>query len=142
MSPYILEKQMDLKNLVSETKQVNIEYPDYPDFKITLNYLSREQLRKLRKKAVTLKINKRTREPEEIMNDELFANLYADAAIITWEGLTMECLKELVVLENFDASKAKELVPHSQENARYLMEASREFDMWVTECMNDVANFN
>ena len=60
----------NLSDLLTPSKEANLEFPGYDGFKIKVTYLAREELLKLRKKSVSTKINRRTRQPEEELNEE------------------------------------------------------------------------
>ena len=133
---------MRIKDVASKKKTLTTEFPDMPGFMVDISYLGRDELTKLRDKCKTLKINKRTRDPEEVIDNDLFSDLYVDAVITGWTGFKQKYLMQLVVMEEYDESKAEEDVEFDSENARSLMSASTIFDRWVTELLNDVENFN
>lgn len=133
---------MDLKSLISAEKTIKMDFPGIEGFKITLAYLSRDELQKIRKKCTVMNINKKTRKPEEEVDDELFANVYIKSVIKDWEGLKAKHLVELLPIEADSVANEEEDVPYNEENARTLMRDSFVFDAWVTEVISDVSNFN
>ena len=64
-----------------------------------LCYLAREELVKLRKKCVTTKFNKKTRQPEEDLDEERFLVEYCKAVIKSWSGLKYRYLEELLLVD-------------------------------------------
>ena len=61
-----------LSDLLTPSKTATIDFPGYDGFSVKVTYLAREELLKLRKKSITTKINRRTRQPEEELNEEVF----------------------------------------------------------------------
>ena len=75
---------------------------------------------KLRKKAITTKINRRTRQPEEELNEEVFLKEYTKAVIKGWSGLKMKYLVQLIpVDEDKIADMESELPFHFRERINY-----------------------
>lgn len=129
---------VSLKSLLVPTKSVDVEFPGMRDFKVSLNFLSREELTKIRKKAT--KTSYKNRQPVEELNDELFLQLYVDAAIKGWSGLKFSYLNQLAPVDTTGQSDDDEL-DYSPENALYLMKASSNFDSFVSETVTELANF-
>jgi len=130
-----------LSDLLTPSKQMSVEYPGYEGFKITVTYLAREELLKLRKKAITTKINRRTRQPEEELNEEVFLKEYTKAVIKGWSGLKMKYLVQLIPVDEDKISDMESELPFTLENALIMMENSNDFDAWLTETIGDLANF-
>ena len=59
---------ISLASLMTPSKTVSIDFPGYKGFTVDLTYLAREELLKLRKKCVSTKFNKKTHQPEEILD--------------------------------------------------------------------------
>ena len=57
----VKKEPVSLKSLLTPSKTVDIDYPGYVDFTVSLCYLSREELVKLRNKCLKQKFNKKTR---------------------------------------------------------------------------------
>lgn len=127
-----------LKSLLSTTKSVEAEFPGNPDFKVNLNFLSREELVKIRKKATTTTYKRG--QPVETFNDELFLKLYTETAVKGWSGLTYAILETLAPVDIKEEDKDK-VLEFSQENALYLMKTSTDFDSFVSESVADLSNF-
>jgi hypothetical protein len=107
-------------------------------FKLSLSFLSREELTKIRKKAT--KIEYKNRQPVETLNDELFLQLYVDACVKGWEGLKFSYLEQLAPVD-VSAQKPDDFLGYSRENALYLMKASGNFDSFISEMVTELANF-
>jgi len=111
-----------LSDLLTPTKTATVDFPGYEGFEVQLTYLAREEMLKLRKKAVSMKINRRTR-------------------IKNWKGLKMKYLVQLIPVDEDKISDMEAELPFSLENAEVLMQNSNDFDSWITEVVGDLANF-
>lgn len=131
---------MNLKDLLVEEKTINIDYPGREGFSLTLAYLGKETLNKLRKKATITQINKKTRKPEEELDSDLFSKFYIQAVVKGWTGLKYAYLVELLPIEEADLDLEAEL-EYSEENAQVLLKNSTEFDSWIAEIVGDLQNF-
>ena len=131
----------NLSDLLTPSKTATIDFPGYDGFKVKVTYLAREEMLKLRKKAVTTKINRRTRQPEEELNEEIFLKEYCKAVIKGWSGLKMKYLVQIIPVDEEKLSDMEATLPYSLENAQILMENSNDFDAWLTETVGDLANF-
>lgn len=131
---------ISLASLMTSSKTVTVEFSGYNGMTVDLCYLAREELLKLRKKCVTTKFDKKTRQPEEILDEEKFLTEYVKAVIKDWSGLKFRYLEELLLVDVADLDPESEL-PYTQDNAELLMKNSNEFDTWVTETVGDLENF-
>jgi hypothetical protein len=133
-----MSETVSLKSLLVPSKSTDVEFPGYEGFKLSLSFLSREELTKIRKKAT--KTEFKNRQPVETLNDELFLSLYVSACVKGWDGLKFSYLEQLAPVD-ISAQKADDCLGYSQENALYLMKASADFDAFVSETVTDLANF-
>ena len=131
---------VSLASLMTPSKTVAIDFPGYAGMSVDLCYLAREELVKLRKKCVTTKFNKKTRQPEEELDEDKFLLEYCKAVIKGWKGLKYRYLEELLLVD-VSALDPEDELPYTQENAELLMKNSSEFDTWVTETVSDLENF-
>tara|TARA_B110000495_G_scaffold182496_1_gene178081 strand:- start:143 stop:589 length:447 start_codon:yes stop_codon:yes gene_type:complete len=131
----------NLSDLLTPSKEMSIEFPGYEGFNIKVTYLAREELLKLRKKAVSTKINRRTRQPEEELNEEIFLKEYTKAVIKGWTGLKMKYVVQLLPVDEDKISDMEAELPFSLENSLIMMENSNDFDAWLTDVVGDLANF-
>ena len=92
------------------------------------------------RKCVTTKFDKKTRQPEEVLDEEKFLVEYCKAVIKSWSGLKYRYLEELLLVDVSELDPDDELA-YSQENAEVLMKNSSTFDSWVTETVGDLENF-
>ena len=77
---------ISLASLMTPSKTVTIDFPGYSGMSVDLCYLAREELLKLRKKCVTTKFDNKTRQPEEVLDEEKFLTEYVRAVIKNWSG--------------------------------------------------------
>jgi hypothetical protein len=131
----------NLSDLLTPSKTATVEFPGYPGFEVQLTYLARDEMLKLRKKAVSMKINRRTRQPEEELNEEIFLKEYIKAVIKGWKGLKMTYLVQLIPVDEDKITDMENTLPFTVDNAEVLMQNSNDFDAWLTEVVGDLGNF-
>lgn len=131
---------VSLASLMTPSKTVAIDFPGYAGMSVDLCYLAREELVKLRKKCVTTKFNKKTRQPEEELNEDKFLTEYCKAVIKGWKGLKYRYLEELLLVDVSNL-EPNDCLPYTLENSELLMKNSTTFDTWVTETVGDLENF-
>ena len=129
---------LSLKNLLVSSKSVELEYPGMPGFKINVSFLSREVLVGIRKKAT--KTVFKNRQTTEELNDDLFLQLYVEAAIKGWKGFKLSYLDQLCPVDLSGQDPEDEL-EFSSENALFLMKNSSNFDAFISEAVTDLGNF-
>jgi len=134
------EKPISLASLMTPSKTVTIDFPGYKGMTVDLCYLAREELLKLRKRCVTTKFSKKTRQPEEELDEEKFLTEYCKAVIKGWKGLKFRYLEELLLVDISELD-SEDTLPFTQENAELLMKNANDFDTWVTETVGDLENF-
>ena len=131
---------ISLKSLMTPSKTVTIDFPGYDDFTVDVTYLAREELLKLRKKCLTTKFDKKTRQPIEDFDEDIFLKEYCKSVIKGWSGLKYRYLEELLLVDISALDPEDELV-HTAENAELLMRNSSDFDSWITDIVGDLENF-
>ena len=134
------DSPISLATLMTPSKTVTLEYPGFPEFSVDVTYLAREELLKLRKRCVTTKFNRKTRQPEEELNEDMFLVEYVKAVIQGWSGLKFRYLEELLLVD-VSAYEPDDELPFTSENAELLMKNSGDFDTWITEVVGDLENF-
>ena len=132
-------QELSLKNLMTPMKTVEFDYPGCEGFKVSLCYLAREELVKLRTRCVSQVFNRKTRGYEEQMDDDKFLMEYTKAVIKNWSGLKLKYLKHLLLVGDIEDEDT--VLPFTQENTETLMKNSGDFDTWVTEMVGDLENF-
>jgi len=131
---------ISLASLMTPSKTVLIDFPGYIGMSVELTYLAREELVKLRKRCVSTKFDKKTRQPEEVLDEDKFLTEYVKSVVKGWSGLKYRYLEELLLVDVGELDLDDELV-YTQENAELLMKNSNDFDTWVTETVGDLENF-
>lgn len=131
---------MNLSELMVDTKSAWVEYPAYSGFEVELVNLSRPELTALRKRCVTTKFDKKTRQPVEELNEDKFIAEFTKATIKNWKGFKLKYLEDFMLVDLSEVDVEKEL-PYSAENAELLIKNSSEFDTWVNETVFDLDNF-
>lgn len=129
---------VSLKTLLVPSKEVDVEYPGFPGFVISVSFLSRETLQTIRKKST--KTTFKNRQPVEELNDDLFLELYVKGSIKGWKGLKMSYLEQLAPVD-VSASKPEDELEFNEENALQLMKASTNFDAFISEQVTDLSAF-
>ena len=130
-----------IKNKIVKESSTWVELPDIDGFQISLQYLTREDLLKIRNASLTYKFNKRTRQREEEVDNDKFLEHYAEKAIKDWKGLKMKHLPILLPVD-ISGDDPEEPVDYSEEDAIELLKNSTIFDQFVTDTMNDFEQFS
>ena len=131
---------MELKKLMVDSKSVWMDFPGLDGFSVEVANLSRKELMSLRKKCTSQKFDRRTRQLEEILDEDKFVKFFTKASVKNWKGLTVEHTSSLMLI-SADAENKDTDVPFSEENAETLVANSTEFDTWLNEVVFDLENF-
>ena len=131
---------MELKQLLVDSKTTWVEFPGLEGFEVELANLSRKELNNLRKRCTVQKFDRKTRQPEEHLDEDKFLVEYCKAVIKGWKGLKYRYLEELLLVDISELDPDDEL-PYTQENAELLMKNATDFDSWLTETVGDLENF-
>ena len=121
-------------------KVTAVEFPDIDGFVVNLCYVGRDRMMKIRNQSLEYKYNKRTRQREEEVNNEKFLELYAEAVIKGWTGLSVRGLATLLPID-ITSMNAREDVPYTAEDALLLLKNSTIFDQFVTDSLNNFEVF-
>lgn len=130
-----------ISSLVVEEKKAEVEYPEIEGFIITLQYLGREALNRIRNHSLKIKFNKVSRQREEEIDNDKFLELYAEKAIVGWKGLKIKDLNKLFPIKIDDSLNPDEEILYTSEEALDLLKASSVFDQFITDAMNDLEVF-
>ena len=134
-------KAVSLKSLMTPSKTVDFDYPGCEGMKVSLCYLAREELVKLRNRCVSQTFNRKTRSYEDSMDDDKFVTEYTKAVIKGWKGFKLEFAKNMLLLGDMTEEEEQKELEFTQENVEVLMKNSTDFDTWVTEMVGDLENF-
>ena len=129
-----------IASLHAQETTIEVEYPEIDGFVISLVYLNRDDLMKIRNRSLTYKFNKRTRQREEEIDNDKFLDEYTKRAIKGWKGLFVKDLPQLLPIDmtNVDAS---EEINYNEEEALELIKNSTVFDQFITDAMQDYEQF-
>ena len=130
-----------IKNLIAEQSSVWVEYPDIDGFEVNLQYLTREDLMKIRNASLTYKFNKRTRQREEEIDNDRFLENYAERAIVSWRGLKVKHMPALMPVD-ISGIDGEDDIAYSNEDAIELLKNYTVFDQFITDTMNDFEQFS
>lgn len=104
-------------------------WAEYGDgIRVEIRYLSQDALRELRAKAVKRSWDPKTHRQVEEVDNEKFYELYAEATIVNWEGLTGDKLRGMIPMAEYPEGN----VPFTAEDAAALMLNCQSFDQFVT----------
>jgi len=131
---------MELKNLITNDKVIEVEHPVFDGLFVKLAYVSRETTKKFIEKATVTQFDRKSREQKESVDNDLFLNMYVPALLKGWKGFKLEYLQELIPIDT--SSAEGEELDYSEQNAIELVKNSVEFDDWINSIVKDIKNFN
>lgn len=131
---------MKLTDLMVDTKSAWVEFPGCDGFEVEIVNLSRKELISLRKRCVHTKFDRKTRQPEEVLDEDKFVREFTQATIKDWKGFKLKYLEDLLLVDLKNNDPETEL-PYDLEQAQVLIQNSTEFDTWVNEVVFDLDNF-
>ncbi len=131
---------MYLKTLMVETKSALVEFSGLKGFSVEVANLSKKELQALRKKCITTKFDRKTRQAVEDLDEDKFVTEFTKAVIKNWKGLTLEHLETLLLVD-IEGKDPKTELDYTLENAETLVSSSTEFDTWLNEVVFDLDNF-
>ena len=92
-----------IASLHAQETTIEVEYPEIDGFVISLAYLNRDDLMKIRNRSFSYKFNKRTRQREEEIDNDKFLDEYTKKAIRGWKGLFVKDLPQLLPIDMANA---------------------------------------
>ena len=131
---------MELSSIVIPKASTWIEYPGFEGLEFEVVHLSRDELMKIRKKAVNNKLNRSTRKMEEELDSDLFQKLWVGAVLSNWRGLKYKYLPKFFPADLNGIDPEEELV-YSADNAEVFIKNASGFDDWISSILEDVENF-
>ena len=127
-------------NSVAKDRVVEVEYPSIENFFVSIRYVTRDELTKIRNRSLSYKFNKRTHQREEEVDSDKFLEYYSDKVIAGWNGLKIKHLPLLVPTDLGDQDVEKD-IPYSKDEALALLRNSTEFDAFISDCMSNLETF-
>ena len=134
------EQITDLKSIIKESATIEEQVPGYDGFIVTVCFPGRQALQKIRKAATTQKLDRKTGQVKDEIDDEKFLHSFIQAVIKNWKGLKVSYMQELALVDAEGLDPDAEIA-FSVDNAVVLMENSPTFDTWITELSTDFENF-
>ena len=131
---------MELKKLVVDSKAKWIDFGGLDGFSVEVANLSRKELTGIRKKCTTTKFNRKSRQAEEVLDEDKFVIEFTRKTVKNWKGLTLAHLEALILIDTEGQDLEKE-IEYTEENAEVLVSQSAEFDTWLNEVVFDLDNF-
>lgn len=133
----------DLAKLIVPSKEswFDFDKEEFPGLKFKLAYLSKDELTKMRRKCITTRFDRKTRQQVEDLDTDLLQDLYLKAVLKDWKGLTYEYLEKLIPLDTSTIKDKKEELAYSEQNALILVKNSNDVDAFITESIEDLSNF-
>lgn len=123
-----------------DSKSAWIDFPGLSGFQVEVANLSRKELGKLRKRCISAKFDRKSRQLTEQLDEDLFVKEFSAACVKNWKGLTLEHLETLMLIDTNNKDSKKEM-NYSPDNAEVLIANSTEFDTWLNEVVFDLDNF-
>ena len=131
---------MKLTDLMVDTKSAWMDFPGCPGFQVEVANLARKELVALRKRCVSQKFDRKTRQMVEELDEDKFVVEFSKATIKGWKGLKLKYLEDLILVNLNDQDLEAEL-EYDEEQAQVMVQNSTEFDNWINEVVFDLANF-
>lgn len=97
--------------------------PEFPEFEVLVQYLSPTAAKKISDAATTKQVNRRTRQIEDVVDNEKYARLMVKEMVQDWRGLKLDYLEQMVPLSDESRKAiAKEggEVPFSADDLAFL----------------------
>lgn len=132
---------MELKNLITNDREIEVEHPIFDGLFVKVAYVPRERIKKFLDKATVTTFDRKTRKETEEVDNDLFLGMYVPALLKGWKGFKYEYLQELIPVDLSEVEADGEL-EYTEDNALTLMKNSVEFDDWVSTIVKDIKNFN
>lgn len=131
---------MKLQDLMVDSKTAWVDFPGCDGFSVEVANLSKKELVALRKRCISTKFDRKTRQPEEVLDEDKFVREFTEAVIKGWKGFKLKFLEELILVDLSKHDPEDEL-PFDQDQAQVLVQNSTEFDTWINEVVFDLDNF-
>lgn len=135
---------MDITKLIKNEATVWVEYPDpqMEGFEVEVAHIPREALQKIRSKSMKVTYSRKTHQPEEEVDNDLFLQLYVGAVIKGWKGFKYKYLGEFMPVDLTSVADVELDMEFTTDAALVLMKNSTVFDGWITQTVSDISLFN
>lgn len=132
---------MSLKSIVLTTKSAVTAFKGLEGFEVTIGAVTRDVSKKLREDSEVTRLDSKLRIPVKELDEKLFLEKFAKAAVLGWSGLTYEHLSKLMLIDVASIKDMSEEVEYSEENAVVLLQNSVTFDSWLNEMVFSLDSF-
>jgi hypothetical protein len=135
---------MDLKSLLKAPEQ---EITSQVEFKegivLTMRYIPRTKLQDFATKSRIFKYDSATKTRNQTIDGDLFSEMFCEAAVVGWKGVTPESLSSVVPLntEGFTDVELKTEIAFTKESLMILVKQAYEFDEFVQKVSTDLSYF-
>jgi hypothetical protein len=120
------------------------EYPFVKGFFVLIGFASKFSWQQIREAAREVRVNPRTRQQEEQMNEVKMRKEYSRLMIKGWKGLTMVSLDKLIPGLGIEVERKADPTAQIEFNADMaylLMQYSSDFENWVVDTAQNPDNF-
>lgn len=110
---------------VGDAPEFWVDIAELAPFKVKVRYLTPKAVRAISEQSTRPKLNKTTRQMEEVSDSDLYSKLMCRNMIIDWGGLTLEVLEKILPVDKGSAAEIAALedgLPFSQEHLEVLTE--------------------
>lgn len=130
---------LNLKDIALESKESLVEFPGFDGFKVKLAYVSRQQSRNILE-ASESKVFKNGMHVDNKRDEAKFAQLYTRASIKGWEGLTLDHVSRLMLID-IEGKDLSTPVDYSEDNAEMLFANSSVFSSFIDRSVFEIDTF-
>ena len=123
-----------------DTKSAWLDFPGCPGFQVEVCNLSRKELVAVRKRCVSQKFDRKSRQMMEDLDEDKFIKEFTSATVKGWKGFKLKFLEDLILVD-LKGNDLELEVEYSPDQAEVLVQNSTEFDNWINEVVFDLANF-
>lgn len=129
-----------IKKLTLEEKVGELDYPGSLTFKIKIAAISKEKLTKIRKTCLEMRFNSKSKQREEVLDEDKFYHHFSRAVIKGWSGFTYRDLATLVILDDSLITDWDAEIPYTPEDAEELLKSSIDFDRVINDLQEVVSS--
>lgn len=130
---------INLKDIVLDTKEVEVAFPGFDTFKVRLQYISRTTSKKLLENS-EVKEFKGAQLINIRRDEDKFSDEFVKHCITGWSGLTLDIASHLLLIDIEGKDPSVE-VPYSHDNAVMLLKNSVAFNTFIDQTVFDLDTF-
>lgn len=130
---------LNLKDLVIDTKEVEVAFPAFEGFKVKVKYVSRAASKKLLEDS-EVKEFKQGMIVDTRRDEDKFASAFSSHCITGWSGLTLDIVSRLMLID-LQGQDPDTIVEYSKDNAFMLMKNSVAFSRFIDDTVFDLDTF-